>query len=784
MSVPPPSADELARLHVRLAARDAAISHWRQQHLLVDSLWTSAQQSRWWQLAAPLRALRQLVSPRGFDERALIPWQQLDVVPGAAAGTWVSSGPDPQFVVPCLVPAGWARVRLKMASQVWGRVEFFADTGDGFLGAECFERADCRGRLDLDFFTHFPRPIRGIRLDPLDRAGEFRLEGLRVDPVPVPRAVAQVLRNRIGAGRPQWQAVRDGLRWLFGRCAESLLQELPRASLVQPVGADMNAAYAAWRRGRALTVVERQRLRAAAAAMTSAPLLSLLMPLSGAGVAEIQDTLASVQRQLYPNWELLLAPCGSVPARLRNKLSDPRLRIVPTASADEAGALNAALAAAKGDYCAVLEPGDVLAEQALFRSAQALQESPDVDWLYSDEDQIDAAGRHFNPFFKPDWSPEYFLACMYTGRLGMYRTALVRSAGGFHSEYGDVVEYDLALRLLGRNARVRHLPEVLYHGRQRPGRTTATIRSTPAAADAGRRALHAYFHNTGRETAIEPGPAPGFQRVRPPIAGKPLVSIVITCPGWPLPDPAGYAVARCLDSIRARTTYGNYEVIVVRDPEIPEELQRLLAREGTVSVCYEPPFNRAAAANVGAAQARGDVLLFLQDDVEILTPGWVEALLEFALQPAAGAVGGRLLYPDGRLEHVGVVLLDGTPGHAFQGSAGDHPGYYFSNRVHRNCSAVSAACLMTRAEVFRSVQGFSEEFGRQYADVDYCLKVLHGGRRVVYTPYAELCHHAPVARLGTYADELQWLRQRWGRRGAVDPYYNPNLSQVYSDYRL
>jgi GT2 family glycosyltransferase len=237
-------------------------------------------------------------------------------------------------------------------------------------------------------------------------------------------------------------------------------------------------------------------------------------------------------------------------------------------------------------------------------------------------------------------------------------------------------------------------------------------------------------------------------------------------------------------SIFAKSTYPSFEIVILDNGEVSPDAVGFIVRPEVMRLPYEQPFNWARAMNQGAARAGGDHLLFVNDDTEVLSPDWLEGLVEFSQLPEIGAVGARLEFPDGRIQHVGVTLLDDIPTHAFYGYPGAHPGYEFSSIVPRNCSAVTGACLMTRSEVFREVGGFTESFALNYNDIDFCLRVRETGRRIVFTPYARLCHHEAATRSIDVQVELAAFKTRWGGRSLRDPYYNPNLSTRFNDYRI
>ena len=320
--------------------------------------------------------------------------------------------------------------------------------------------------------------------------------------------------------------------------------------------------------------------------------------------------------------------------------------------------------------------------------------------------------------------------------------------GGFRPEPGAAQEYGLALRIAADGGRVAHVPDVLYH------------RARPLAAvdgEAARAVLRSHLERVGREGVVESGPAPGLHRVRFGIRGAPLVSIVIASACLPvrIRGERTFYLRKCLESI-GRGNWRKYEIIVLHGPAVPAELGRMLDQYGAVRAAYATPFNWARAMNQGAALARGEHLLFLNDDVEVITPAWLERLLEFSQQPEIGAVGATLFFPGGQIQHAGVAILGGRPLHPFYAHRGDHPGYFNSLLAPRNCSAVTGACLMTRADVFRSVGGFDEGFPLNYNDVDYCLRLIAGGRRVVCTPHARLYHHELGTRRAPACGRRRW----------------------------
>ena len=776
-----------------------ALEESRQRQIVLHSLLTTLTGSRKWQLTAPFRAARQLLRPRRLEANALIPMNQLAPTPDARPGTWTSLGNDPQFLAPCLFPKGWLRIRVKMRSSVQSRLEIHADTGFGFRDQDCLERIEVRRTVDRDFYVYLDRPACALRIDPMDVEGEFRLDIFRVEHVPGPRAFIGAITRKVKLlyqygvmGR----TLRNGLAMLargdLGGVRDKILLGLNRANGGGYDAYDRNLAYIEWCDRHELTKADRESMRAEAAAMADPPLISILTPVFNTPEEYLRLAIDSVRSQLYPHWELCLADDASTEPHVRSILAeyaaaDPRIRVVHReTNGNISAASNSALELASGAYVALLDHDDELAEHALFRMAQAIVADRDVDFLYSDEDKLELDGSRVDPFFKPDWSPEYFLSCMYTCHLGVYRTSLVRAVGGFRSQFDTAQDYDLALRVVARNPKVHHVADVLYHWRKTPTSTAVSHAAKPKAHEVSRAAVQSYLDSIGRPAQVVPGPVIGFHRVRYKIQGRPKVSIVIPTAGRParIRGRNTSYLAVCIESIRAKSTYKNFEIVVVDNDDLSDEQLRLLQGPQIRRISFTDPFNLASKMNLGGAKAMGDYLLFLNDDIEVIAPDWIESLLEYAQQPEIGAVGAKLFFPDGRLQHVGVTILNRNPGHPYYGTAGDNLGYFCGNVVARNYSAVTGACVMMRAEVFQEVGGFSEGFPLNYNDVDLCLRILEQGYRNVYVPYARLYHHESASKEGVYETELDAFRERWGQSLALDPFYSPHLSMSHGDFRI
>jgi glycosyltransferase involved in cell wall biosynthesis len=592
--------------------------------------------------------------------------------------------------------------------------------------------------------------------------------------------------------------------WLVWRERNTigLLKFLYRRSLEKFRG---QANYQKWVASNRLTQADLMAAQQTIEGWAHKPTFSVIMPVYNVEAVWLEKAIRSVQNQIYPYWELCIADDASPKPHIKQILTrysqlDPRIKVV---FRDENGqivaASNDALALATGDYIALLDHDDELAINALFENAKLINEHPDADFIYSDEDKMDTAGKRLDPFFKPDWSPDYFHACMYTCHLGVYRTSLIRDINGFCPGYDGAQDYDLVLRVVEQTQQIYHIPKVLYHWRIIPASVTAGgEQAKPWAYIAARQALEDMVARSPYPGWAEAAPdRPGFWRVRRHILGEPLISIIIPSAGKALHTSEGSLVAleNCIRSIQERSTYRKFELVLVDGYDIPDSTLAAVMQSADGSlvenvrlVRCEEPFNFAHRINQGAANARGEFLLLLNDDTEVTTPGWLESMVEFAQQAAIGAVGAKLFYPDGKIQHGGVMVLGGNPGHAFHGFDGDHPGYFCSNLVNRNYLAVTAACLMIRKDVFDQVGGMDEIFPLNYNDVDFCLKVHEAGYRNVVTPYAQLIHYESLSRKpGLQPNEWETLNQKWSHYFAKlngDPYYNPNLSHREVTFEL
>jgi len=566
-------------------------------------------------------------------------------------------------------------------------------------------------------------------------------------------------------------------------------QEILVKALANGLTEDPHAQYRLWLQRNWLTPYDIAHMRAVLETFKYTPLISILTPVYNSDEPWLRKAIESVRAQIYPHWELCLVNDGSTRPHVKTVLeeyaaADRRVRVKHLSENEGiSGASAHALKLATGEFVGLLDHDDELSPNALFEIAKRLNEDPKLDLLYSDEDKLEIDGRRVDPFFKLDWNPDLLLSMNYIAHFSVFRRSLLEEIGGFRRGFDGSQDYDLLLRFTERTDKIAHMAKVLYHWRKISGSAAASTTAKTFAYEAGRRALEEALGRKGKEGRVESLTPPGRYAVRYRLISTPLVSIIIPNKDrWQL-------LQRCLHSIEKKTSYPKYEVIVVdngsTDPDTLKELNALASKWKVYR--YPGRFNFSAVNNFGAAQAKGDYLLFLNNDTEVSQAEWLTAMLEQAQRPEVGAVGARLLYPNGRIQHAGVVLgVGGVANHAFRGLPDHNPGYFGLAAVVRNCSAVTGACMMLPRRVFEEVKGFDERFRVAFNDVDLCLRIRCKGYLIVYTPFALLYHHESASRGRLHPPEDEDLCWKlWGdliRRG--DPYYNPNLTLSREDWSL
>jgi GT2 family glycosyltransferase len=652
---------------------------------------------------------------------------------------------------------------------------------------------------------------RRLRLDPPRSRSDERWHRLALALGNVaPQTIELTLSTRLAEGggdgpasaiwgEPQlkWRRPGRDVRRVFHAAFSQLLQGGPLAAGRTLHGRLSESShpplYDMWLAQRTPSENDLARMRTNSASFPYRPLVSVVTPVYNTDSRWLRACIESVKAQAYPHWQLCLADDGSTRqetlALLLEYQGDPRITVHRLAqNRGIAQASNAALDLAQGEFVALLDHDDEITPDALFEVVAYLNQHPDTDFIYSDEDKLELDGSRSGPYFKPDWSPEHFLNNMYATHLVVVRRMLLQQIQGFRPGYEGAQDYDLVLRLMDRTTRIRHLPKVLYHWRKIPESTASAIAAKPFADDAGKRALQDYYRRNDVNAEVLSTAYPCFYRTRFAIRGEPLVSIVLPplADRDPLSPDARDVCDRTVRTLLERTRYRRFEVLLPAASgnagSAQEIVRHLPGRE--VPVDADVIGHRTTILNQAASRAEGEHLLFLDWGLAATDDDWLAALLEYSQQEPIGAVGGKLIYPDGSLEHIGLLVgVNGAAASALHRHPSSSPGYWGNAIIARNCSAVSGACLMTRRHVFEQAGGFREEL-HWFADVDYGLRITSAGHRVVFTPHAALVHSGPFAPVAgdTAREEERRLRALWGDRLQQDPYYNPNLSRDSPDY--
>jgi len=526
------------------------------------------------------------------------------------------------------------------------------------------------------------------------------------------------------------------------------------------------------------------------------PKFSIVVPVYNPPAAYLIAMIESVVAQTYPLWELCLADASREPhvrpilERFANQ--DARIRVAFLESnGGIVGNSNAAAALATGDYLTLLDHDDTLAANALHEIALAVNEQPGADFLYSDEDKLDFSGHRVEPNFKPNWSPETLRSRNYICHLTTIQRKLFTQLGGFRHGFDGAQDHDLVLRAGEQATQIVHIPHVLYHWRMHAQSTAATAGSKGYAHDAGKRAVQAHLQRGDIDASVYDGPVPGTYRVVYQLREQPLVTVIV--PNKDQPE----MLARCVESL-ANSSYTNYELILVENgstrPETFAYYRHLEATRNVRILTWSKPFNYAAVNNFAATYAKGELLLFLNNDIEAVNPDWLERMVKHATQPGVGAVGAKLYYADDTIQHAGIVVgMGGVAGHSHLSYPRHASGYMQRLKFTQNVAAVTGACLLCPRAAFERVGGFDEGFILAFNDVDLCLQILAAGYRIIWTPDAELYHYESKTR--GYEDtpekerrfkkEHDLFQLKWEAfLKSGDPYYSPHFRLDRPDYAL
>lgn len=530
------------------------------------------------------------------------------------------------------------------------------------------------------------------------------------------------------------------------------------------------------------------------------PKISIIVPAYKTPEAFLRQLMDSLLAQTYANWELCIANASPEDASMEYVLKEyakKDSRILWKKLEENKGIAentNEAFAMATGEFAGLLDHDDLLAPNALYEVAKALETEPDIDVVYTDEDKVrgDEVLEHFQPHLKPDFNIDLLRSNNYICHFFVVRKSLLEKTGGFRREYDGAQDYDFIFRCTQAAGKIHHIPEILYHWRTHQSSTADNPESKLYAFEAGKRAIEENLRQNGLIGEVSHTKDYGFYRVKYPVQGEPLVSIII-----PNKD-AKEDLEKCIQSILEKSSYTNYEILIVENNSTGEEIfsyYKELSENSRIRLLrWKREFNYSAINNYGAKKAKGDYLLFLNNDTEVISPDWIEEMLGFCQRPDTGIVGARLYFGNNTVQHAGTVIgIGGIAGHMFTDMPRERSGYMHKAAIIQDLSAVTAACMMVKRQVFDEVQGFEEQLSVAFNDVDFCLRVREKQYLVVYDPYVELYHYESKSRgaedskekVRRFQSEIEFMRCRWEtllKKG--DPYYNKNLSLVKWNYSL
>ena len=530
------------------------------------------------------------------------------------------------------------------------------------------------------------------------------------------------------------------------------------------------------------------------------PCISIIMPTYNSNIDWLTEAIESVRKQIYPHWELCIADDASTDKAVQRILqqyeqSDSRIKVIyRSQNGHISAASNSALQLATGEWIALLDHDDLLSEHALFWVVDTLQNNQSVQLIYSDEDKIDEHGKRTNPYFKPDWNRQLFYAQNYICHLCVFRNNILKKINGFQIGLEGSQDYDLILRYLEHVdfKKIYHIPRILYHWRVHNNSTAFSSSTKPYAILSGEKALNNHFKRQ-KIFATSEYIGYGYRTHYSLPSEPPLVSLII-------PTKNGFSLlSQCIESILRKTTYQNYEILVIDnnsdDKKTLSYLQKLNDENDNITIIRDKrPFNYSALNNEAVKLANGEILGLLNNDVEVISPEWLSEMVAIALQPGIGATGARLWYPNDTLQHGGIIIgIGGVAGHSHKDMPRNEHGYFCRASLTQNFSAVTAACLVIRKSIFNEVGGLNEnDLKIAFNDVDFCLRVQEAGYSNVWTPFAELYHHESATRgyentpekKERFAREVEYMQRRWQTATYSDPAYNVNLTLIYEDFSL
>lgn len=725
---------------------------------------------------------------------------------------WLSTGEDPHFYLDpqeiLIEGTTWYQLQLNIQGPRKKQISrLYLDAGKGFNEEETINLQTKSGTLSCRVMRLGQMP-KNLRFDPCDIAGELQIRFFHIHPVSQNEAQRAMLEYLVtNHYLPTKTNLADA--WCIIEQKARKAKQEPLDFLYTWYDSVQNTPPGAVEYSDWIDTVETPSLPSAETTrqtlekMPHKPLISIVIPVYNTPEIYLRACIESVLTQSYPHWELCIADDASPQPHVIRILEDyahkdQRIRYVRREiNGHISHASNSALELATGEFVALLDHDDLLAEHALYFMALAVQDHPDAAVFYSDEDKIDAHGNRNSPHFKSDWNPDLFFSQNYVSHLGVYRRRILQKIGGFRSGVEGSQDQDLLLRCLphARHDQIIHIPRILYHWRALEGSTALASSEKSYTTEAGIKALHDYFAENGPlGIEVNAGKLPNTYHVRWPVPEPaPLVSLLI--PARDKKDLTEVAVC----SILGKTTYQNYEILILDNGSVEQEtldwFDLIQKQDKRVQVLrYDHPFNYSAINNFGVQHARGSVIGLINNDIEVISPDWLTEMLGQVCRKEIGCVGAKLYYSNNKIQHAGVFLgIGGVAGHAHKRLEKDAHGYFSRLKLIQSLSAVTAACLLVRKEIYEQVGGLDEaNLKIAFNDVDFCLKVREAGYRNLWTPWAELYHHESISRgaedtpekKARFSQEVRFMKEKWGKVLESDPYYSSHLTRDREDFSI
>jgi GT2 family glycosyltransferase len=726
---------------------------------------------------------------------------------------WKSVGDDPHFYLESdqkiHFESGWYQIELLIeSSRSTNMAKFYMDNGQGYTENDAIS-LPYKSQEQATKVVFFKEFCSAIRFDPKESDGRFRIISLHISPITISDAEDAMLQQLSN------YKTKAKLKDATPNQIKLKLQERAKdkqSTLIQQIEIDYQKlftvghdaiSYEDWiEQVEKLSLPTTKQVKENITKLSPKPLISVVMPVFNTDEKYLCACIDSVIAQTYPHWELCIADDASSMPHVRRVLEtyekeDARIKVVyRPENGHISRASNSALEIARGQFVALLDHDDALPDYALYFMALAINASPDAQVLYSDEDKLDQNGERFAPHFKSDWNPDLFFSQNYVSHLGVYRRNLLTHINGFRPGVEGSQDQDLLLRCLPhvRHDQIIHIPRVLYHWRMVEGSTALASGEKSYTTTAGVKALQDYFQIVNPLVTVEAAKLPNTYRVRWPLPeSAPLVSLLI-----PTRDRRALTET-CVRSIIDRSTYTNYEILILDNGSVESEtldfFEQIQKEDRRVRVLrYDHPFNYSAINNFGVLHAHGDVIGLVNNDIEVISAEWLTEMLSHALRPDIGCVGAKLYYSNDTLQHGGVILgIGGVANHSHKNFERDSAGYFGRLFNYQNYSAVTAACLLVRREVYDQVGGLDEvNLAIAFNDVDFCLKVREAGYRNLWTPYAELYHYESISRgvedtpekQTRFRGEVEFMKNKWSTVLDFDPFYNINLTKSREDFSI